>query len=278
VQDNKNSIDVRGQLLQFDQPIVMGILNTTPDSFYAKSRVSLDEVVDKAGIMLELGATILDIGGYSTRPGAVEVEEATELERVLPVIEALSVQLPQAILSVDTFRAQVAEASIKAGAHMINDVGGGTLDEVMFDTIARLKVPYILMHMRGTPQTMQHYTEYDHFLTDVLLDLAKKLQQLRTLGVADVIIDPGFGFAKTQEQNFELLNRLEILKDLDCPLLVGISRKGMIWKSLDIEPSEALNGTTVLNTMALLKGASILRVHDVKEAVEVVRLVQKTLA
>lgn len=275
MQDNKKSINIGGRLLQFNQPMVMGILNITPDSFYEKSRLNADQVVEKAASMLEQGATMLDIGGYSTRPGAKEVEEAVELERLLPVVEVLHKQLPEAILSIDTFRSKVASETIKAGAHLINDIGGGTLDEAMFETVAALKVPYILMHMRGTPQTMQYYTEYDHLATDVLRDLAAKLQTLRALGVADVVIDPGFGFAKTQEQNFELLQHVEILHELDCPLLIGISRKGMIWKTLNTTPLDALNGTTVLNTIALMKGAHILRVHDVKEAVEAVALVQQ---
>lgn len=260
--------------MPFEHSVVMGILNITPDSFFSKSRMSVDEVVESAANMLGLGAGIIDIGAYSTRPGAMEVGESEECDRLLPVVEILNKQLPQAILSVDTYRSNVARLSVMAGADIINDIGGGDLDPAMFETVAKLKVPYVLMHMRGTPQTMQQLTDYNDLITDVITDLSKKLNRLRELGVADVIIDPGFGFAKTIEQNFMLMKHLEAFDDLGCPTLVGISRKGMIWKTLGIHADEALNGTTVLNTIAVQKGASILRVHDVKEAIEVVKLVQ----
>jgi len=266
---------VRGRLLHFDIPVVMGILNITPDSFYNKSRFTAGQVVDIAGQMLRDGAKIIDIGGYSTRPGASEVSEEEEIERLMPVVEVLKKQIPESIVSVDTYRARVVEETVGAGADIINDVGGGTLDAAMFDTVARLKVPYILMHMRGNPQNMQQLTQYDDLLTDIIRDLSEKIRQLRTMGLADIIVDPGFGFAKTREQNFKLMNYLEEFTTLGCPLLSGISRKGMIWKTLEIQPEHALNGTTVLNTVSLMKGASILRVHDVKEAVEAVKLVQQ---
>lgn len=275
VQDSKKSINVRGRLLHFDIPVVMGILNITPDSFYNKSRFTAGQVVDIAGQMLRDGAKIIDIGGYSTRPGASEVSEEEEIERLMPVVEVLKKQIPESIVSVDTYRARVVEETVGAGADIINDVGGGTLDAAMFDTVARLKVPYILMHMRGNPQNMQQLTQYDDLLTDIIRDLSEKIRQLRTMGLADIIVDPGFGFAKTREQNFKLMNYLEEFTTLGCPLLSGISRKGMIWKTLEIQPEHALNGTTVLNTVSLMKGASILRVHDVKEAVEAVKLVQQ---
>ncbi len=260
--------------MHFDRPVIMGILNITPDSFFSQSRVSASEVVEKAGLMIENGAAIVDLGGYSTRPGALEVSEAEECGRLLPVVELLRKQLPEAVLSIDTYRAKVAEATVKAGADIINDVGGGNLDEAMFDTVARLKVPYVLMHMRGNPQTMQQLTDYDDLVSDIIRDLAGKIQRLRVLGVADIIVDPGFGFAKTTAQNFRLLQHLEQLQDLGCPVLAGLSRKGMIWKSLSIQPENALTGTTALNTVALQKGASILRVHDVKEAWQVVKLME----
>lgn len=278
VQDSKKSVNVRGRLLHFDVPVVMGILNITPDSFYSKSRFQTERVVDSAGLMLEAGAKMLDIGGYSTRPGAVEVSLTEEMDRLLPVVDILKKQFPDAILSIDTYRAKVAEAAVLVGADIINDVSGGTLDPEMFETVVGLQVPYILMHMRGNPETMQQLTQYDDLVTDIIRDLAEKIMQLRRLGVSDIITDPGFGFAKTTEQNFKLMNHLEEFGNLGCPILAGISRKGMIWKTLGTGPNEALNGTTVLNTIALMKGASILRVHDVSEAIEAVKLVQQLVA
>lgn len=256
----------------------MGILNATPDSFYANSRVSnLDMTLAKAGQMLADGATFLDIGGYSTRPGAPEVSEQEELDRVIPVIEAVAQAYPDARISVDTFRAKVAQEAIKKGAHLINDVSGGTLDEAMFETIGRLGVPYVLMHMRGTPQTMTSLTEYPNGLVEDLISYyTEKVATLRALGVKDILLDPGFGFAKTLDQNYFLLKHLQALEMLELPLLIGLSRKGMIYKPLQVEPSEALTGTIVANTLALLNGADILRVHDVKEAVQTIQLVHKT--
>ncbi|WP_184173769.1 dihydropteroate synthase [Rhabdobacter roseus] len=278
-QDSKKTLNLGGQLLDLSIPRVMGIVNVTPDSFYAGSRVAArtDEVIQKVGQMLAEGATMLDVGGYSTRPGAVPVGLEEEWERVEPVVEAIRRYFPEALISVDTFRAEVARWAVERGAHLINDVSGGTLDEAMLDTVARLKVPYVLMHMRGTPQTMAQLTHYDHLVPDVMRELRQKLIQLRQRGVADVLIDPGFGFAKTIPQNFELVRNLAAFQSLGCPLLVGISRKTTIWRTLGITPDEALNGTTVLNTLALQAGASILRVHDVRPAVEAIKLWRATM-
>lgn len=266
------------RLLDFETPKIMGILNVTPDSFYANSRVqSLSDILLRAEKMLSEGATFLDIGGYSTRPGAAEISESEEIDRVIPVIEALRPQFPEALLSIDTFRASVAEWAIKAGANLVNDISGGNLDAMMFETVARLQIPYVLMHSRGNPQTMTKLTHYQDLVIDIIDELRQKIEQLRTAGVVDIIIDPGLGFAKTADQNYEILKHLAALKVFELPLLVGVSRKSMIWRTLQIEPIQALNGTTVLNTIALLKGASILRVHDVREAIETVKLAQKIL-
>ena len=267
------SIRIKGRLLSLESPVVMGIINTTPDSFFSGSRAqTLEAVLASAAEMLEQGATILDIGGYSTRPGASDVPVQEELDRIIPAIEAISKRFPEAIISIDTFRASVAKAAVAAGAHIVNDVSGGNSDEAMFKTVAELGVPYILMHSRGNPQTMASLNQYNNLSTDIVKELAANLVQLRALGVVDVVIDPGFGFAKNIEQNFLLLSDLPVFQELDCPLLVGISNKGMIYKTLGVEPNEALNGTTVLNTIGLLQGAHIIRVHQVKEAMQCVRL------
>ncbi len=273
-QFKKKTIKVAGRLLDFGTPVVMGILNLTPDSFYEGSRFApdSDQLLQAAGQMLGDGAGILDVGGYSTRPGAAEIAEAQECDRVLGVIEILVKNFPDAVISIDTFRTEVARKAVQAGAAMINDVSGGNLDERMFGVISELGVPYALMHMRGTPQTMTKLNQYNNLVRDVFQELAEKLTKLRAMGMADVIVDPGFGFAKNVSQNFELLNNLEYFQKLDAPLLVGISRKSMIWRSLGTTPAESLNGTTALNMLALQKGANILRVHDVKEAVETVQL------
>jgi dihydropteroate synthase len=271
----KKTLNCRGRLVDLAQPAVMGILNITPDSFFADSRVSLDTTVSTAERMLTDGATFLDIGGYSTRPGAADVSPTQEADRVLPIIEAILDSFPDALISVDTFRASVARQAVELGAALINDVAGGTLDPAMFRTVAELGVPYILMHLRGTPQTMQSMAKYTNVTTEVIDELAIRLAELRSLGHKDIILDPGFGFAKTPSQNFELLSHLEDFRLFDEPILVGLSRKATIWKTLAIKPEEALNGTTVLNTVALLKGVSILRVHDVREAVEAVKLTQQ---
>lgn len=274
----KSTLNCRGKILSLDMPLVMGILNVTPDSFYADSRLaSLQEVVKQAGTMLTDGADILDIGGYSSRPGAADVTEAEELARVVPAIEAILAAYPNAILSVDTFRAEVAAQAVKAGAALINDISGGELDEKMFETVAKLQVPYILMHMRGTPQTMATLTNYDDVALEVLDELQQKVAKLKQLGLHDIILDPGFGFAKTIDQNFELLNRLNELCILELPILAGMSRKSMVYKALGIHQADALTGTIVVNTLALMKGADILRVHDVKETKQTIELYKKTI-
>ncbi|GAB4035825.1 dihydropteroate synthase [Spirosoma jeollabukense] len=276
----KKTLNCRGRLVDLTTPAVMGILNVTPDSFFAGSRLSVENSISSAAVdvaqrMLGDGATFLDIGGYSTRPGAAEVSPTEEVDRVLPVIEAILTNFPDALISIDTFRASVARQAVNAGAVIINDVAGGTLDPAMFQTVVALDVPYILTHMRGTPQTMQSLAKYTDVTTEVIDELAVRVAELRSFGQKDIILDPGFGFAKTISQNFDLLHHLEALRLFDEPLLVGVSRKTTIWKTLAISADEALNGTTVLNTIALTKGASILRVHDVREAVQAIRLTQE---
>ncbi|WP_028667003.1 dihydropteroate synthase [Runella zeae] len=271
----KKTLNIGGKLLDLSIPQVMGILNITPDSFYSGSRVlQLDDAYKKAEKMLSEGASILDLGGHSTRPGADAVSETEEANRVLPVVEMLRKHFPRALISIDTFRASVARQAIEAGAHIINDIAGGNLDPLMFETVAALQVPYILMHSRGTPQTMKDLNQYDDLVTDVMRELQAKIYELQQLGVKDIVADMGFGFAKNADQNYVLLRELRAFEILNVPLLVGVSRKSMIWRKLNITPDQSLNGTTALNTVALLNGASILRVHDVKEAVETVKLMQ----
>ncbi|MBB3841397.1 dihydropteroate synthase [Runella defluvii] len=275
----KKTLNIAGKLLDLSTPQVMGILNVTPDSFFSGSRVlQIEDAYKKADKMLSEGASMLDIGGHSTRPGADAVSEEEELNRVLPVVEMLRKRFPEAIISIDTFRASVARKSIEAGAHIINDIAGGNLDPLMFEAVAELNVPYILMHSRGTPQTMKELNQYDDLVTDVLRELQTKIYQLRQLGVKDIVADMGFGFAKNADQNYVLLRELRAFEALEVPLLVGVSRKSMIWRKLDITPDQSLNGTTALNTVAILNGANILRVHDVKEAIEVVKLVRLLLS
>jgi dihydropteroate synthase len=269
----RRTLAMKGRVLEISSPVVMGILNCTPDSFYEGSRLTESSaLVETALQMLEDGATFLDVGGYSTRPGAAEVSVQEELDRVLPAIEAILKAAPDALLSIDTFRADVARQAIKAGAAFINDVSGGEADEAMFATVADLQVPYVLMHMRGTPQTMKELTQYDDLLLELVDYFQKKIYQLHALGVKDIILDPGFGFAKNIEQNYTLLKHLNYFKALNLPILVGLSRKSMVYKRLSIPVAESLNGTTVLNTVAALNGADILRVHDVKEAVQAITL------
>ena len=261
------------------QPRVMGILNVTPDSFYAGSRLPDEEaVLRQAEQQVQAGAFFLDIGGYSSRPGADDVPEAEELARVLPAVEAVVREFPEVYVSIDTFRASVARAAVEHGAHLINDISGGQLDDAMFETVADLQVPYICMHMRGTPQTMKGLTNYENLLGEMGFYFQERMRRLTDLGVRDVILDPGFGFAKTVEQNFEILQNFSYFKMFGAPLLAGVSRKSMIWRTLDVKAGEALNGTTVLNTWALTQGASILRVHDVKEAMETITLVNRIIA
>ena len=266
-------INCKGELICFDTPKVMGILNITPDSFYAQSRTTPAEVLRKAEQMLEEGAMFVDIGGYSSRPNAQEVSPQEELQRVVPVVEALVKHFPDIRISVDTFRAEVARESLEAGACIINDISAGQIDPAIWEVVAHYQVPYIAMHMRGTPQTKQTYTEYDKLTKDILYYFSQIKDKARQLRINDLIVDPGFGFSKTLAQNYELMQQLALFKALECPILVGISRKTMIYKLLDTTPETALNGTTVLNTFALLHGADILRVHDVKEAVECVKIV-----
>jgi dihydropteroate synthase len=253
----------------------MGILNATPDSFHADSRVDVNEALRRAERMLEEGAAILDIGGMSTRPGSTAIAEEEELRRVLPVIGALHRRFPEAVLSIDTYRSEVARQAVHAGAGLVNDISAGLLDEAMLPTVAALHVPYIAMHMQGTPATMQAAPHYADVAAEVTRFLSERIHACRAAGIADVILDPGFGFGKTTGHNYTLLRELSRILALGAPVLVGLSRKRMINEVLGTTPEEALNGTTVLNTMALMHGASILRVHDVKEAVQAVKLVER---
>ena len=269
----KVTLNAGGKLIDLSTPKVMGIINLTPDSFYADSRKQdMDAILLQAQKMLTDGATFLDLGAYSSRPGATDISVQEETDRLLPAVEAIAKDFPDAVLSIDTFRATVAQEAIKAGAHIINDISGGELDADMFSTVADLHVPYILMHMKGTPQNMKQMANYENVFDEVFDYFTDKYHQLKELGVKDVILDPGFGFAKKAEHSYELIRRLQDFNVLQLPLLVGVSRKNMIYKTLGITADEALNGTTALNAIALTKGANILRVHDVKEAVETVKL------
>lgn len=262
-----------GKLINLQQPKVMGIINITPDSFYAGSRkTTLADAVAQAEKMLAEGADMLDLGAYSSRPAATDISVAEETDRLLPVIEAIIARFPDAVLSVDTFRASVAKLAIETGAHIINDISGGTLDQQMFATVAKLQVPYILMHTKGTPQNMVKQAHYTDVFAEVFDYFADRYHQLKTLGVHDVIIDPGFGFAKEQQHSYTLMSRLEEFGRLGLSILVGVSRKRMVYHALGTTAADALNGTTALNTIALTKGANILRAHDVKEAVEAVKI------
>ena len=271
-------INLRGTLWNPEEkPLVMGILNVTPDSFFAPSRKqTLAEIELRADEIVAQGAEIIDLGAYSSRPGAEDISPEEEIARLRPALRLIRDKYPRTLLSVDTFRSRVAQACVEEwGADIINDISAGELDPGMFPTVARLKVPYILMHMQGTPRTMQEAPHYNNVVQEVIAHLAQKIQTLQALGVGDIIVDPGFGFSKTLEQNYRLMAELNVFHTLEMPLLVGISRKSMIYKLLNTTPAESLNGTTALNTMALLQGASILRVHDVKEAVETVKIVNK---
>jgi len=273
----KVTINTGGKLIDLSMPKVMGIINITPDSFYAGSRKPLlNDALLQANKMLADGADFLDIGSYSSRPGAEDISEQEEIDRLLPVVELITANHPNAFISIDTFRSYVAEVAVKAGAHIINDISGGQLDENMFTTVAKLKVPYILMHMKGNPQNMNQRASYKDIITEVLDYFAVRYHQLKQLGAHDVIIDPGFGFAKNADHNYTLMNRLNEFDVLGLPILVGISRKRMVYHVTGGTPDDALNGTTALNTIALTKGANILRVHDVKEAVEAIRIYLKS--
>ena len=273
------SIQVNGRLMDLSVPRVMGILNVTPDSFYAGSRKQTErDIAERVEQLMEEGADIIDIGAYSSRPNAKNVAAEEEMERLEKGLRIIRQLAPDAVVSVDTFRASVAQRCVgEYGVAMINDISAGELDSCMFETVACLGVPYIMMHMQGTPQNMQVAPHYDNLIQDIMTYFARKIQALRELGQKDIIVDPGFGFGKTLEHNYELMNCLERLKILELPVLVGVSRKSMVYKFLDITPDESLNGTSVLHTIALLKGASILRVHDVRACREVVRIVEKML-
>jgi dihydropteroate synthase len=267
-------INIRGRLIDLSVPRIMGVINVTPDSFYSGSRIADQKaVLDTARRMIAEGADFIDIGGYSSRPGAESISVGEEKMRVLGPVKLICSEIPGAVVSVDTFRSEIAgEAVMECGAHMINDISGGEADPEMFPMVARLNVPYILMHMKGTPATMQKNPVYDDVVADILKWFSARLLKLTSLGVKDIIIDPGFGFGKTIAHNFELLRRLNDFSIAGLPLMAGLSRKSMIWKTLESRPEDAMNGTTVLNTVALMNGADILRVHDVKEAAEAVRL------
>ncbi|MCD8236975.1 MAG: dihydropteroate synthase [Prevotellaceae bacterium] len=271
------TINVKGQLIDLSEPQVMGILNVTPDSFFSGSRKQTEtEIRERVAEIFNEGASMIDVGAYSSRPDADDISPEEEMSRLRRGLKIVREMYPEAVVSVDTFRADVARMCVEEyGADIINDISGGNMDSRMFSTVAELGVPYILMHMKGTPQTMQQSPQYDDLMKDILLYFAERVQQLRDLGQKDIIIDPGFGFAKTLNHNYELMQQLDKLGIFELPVFVGISRKSMIYRLLGGTPADALNGTTTLNTIALLKGASILRVHDVKECVEVVNIVKK---
>jgi len=270
------SINCKGQLIDLATPKVMGILNVTPDSFYDGGNYKNDkDILNQVNRMLKEGATFIDVGAYSSRPNADHISEKEELNRLIPVIESILKEFPNALISVDTFRSEIAKQSVDAGACMVNDISAGKMDDNMLQTVASLKVPYIMMHMKGTPQTMTKQSNYENLLKEILFYFSERISAARQLQIMDIIVDPGFGFAKTIEQNYELLNNLEHFRFLDLPLLIGVSRKSMIHKVLGTSPDESLNGTSVLNTIALQKGASILRVHDVKEAMECIKLTKQ---
>lgn len=269
-------INCKGQLIDLSVPKVMGILNVTPNSFFDGGKYKNEgEIISQVEKMLSEGATFIDIGAYSSKPSAEFVTEQEEIDRIVPAVELILKHFPETLLSIDTFRAAVAKASIESGAAIINDIAAGELDNKMFDVIADYNVPYIMMHMRGNPQTMQSMTQYEDIVKEMLFYFSEKVKKARSLGINDLILDPGFGFAKTTDQNYEVLQKMELFNLLELPILAGVSRKSMIYKTLGNTAQEALNGTTVINTIALTKGAKILRVHDVKEAVECVTLMNK---
>ena len=273
-------LNIKGNLVSLDTPVVMGILNVTPDSFYAASRQRGETDIERRiETILSEGGAWIDVGGYSSRPDAEDVSPEEEKRRLEPALRLLRDRYPEMPVSLDTFRAEVARWGVEEyGVALINDISGGELDEAMFRTVTGLRVPYLLMHMRGTPRTMQRHTDYADLMEEVMLYFARKVRELRLLGVNDIILDPGFGFSKTLEQNYRLMRHLEEFAVFELPLLVGVSRKSMIYRLLDATPEESLNGTTVLNTFALLHGADILRVHDVRQAVEAVRIVRQLKA
>ena len=270
------TINCRGNLIDLATPKIMGILNVTPNSFYDGGKYSNEtEILYQVEVMLDEGATFIDIGAYSSKHNAEFVSEQEELQRIVPVVNLILKHFPDTILSIDTFRSEVAKACIENGAELINDISAGSLDEKMMEIVSQYQLPYVMMHMRGNPQTMQTLTQYDNIVQEMLLYFSEKVAQARSFGINDLILDPGFGFAKTTEQNYEVLQKLELFQMLELPILAGVSRKSMIYKVLNTSSQEALNGTTFLNTIALTKGAGILRVHDVKEAMECVTLFNK---
>lgn len=270
------TINCKGKLIDFSTPKVMGILNLTPDSFYDGGKYTNDnDVISEVRMMLKDGATFIDVGAYSSRPGAKHISETEELQRIVPIVKLLVQHFPDILISIDTFRSTVAKACIQEGAALINDISAGEMDVNMLKTAGLLNVPYIMMHMLGTPQNMQEIPEYNNVTQDILFYFSKKIAEARRHGINDIIIDPGFGFGKTIAHNYELLNNLELFNNINLPVLVGVSRKSMIYKALETDAQNALNGTTAINALALYKGASILRVHDVKEAIECVTLINQ---
>ena len=268
------SINCKGKLIELDSPKVMGIMNITPDSFYDGGRLKNDrDILLHAEKLINEGATFIDLGGYSSRPNAKHISEKEELQRVIPVINMVIDKFPNSLISIDTFRSKVARYAIQSGACMINDISAGNMDEKMFKTVAELQVPYIMMHMKGTPQTMQNNPTYDDIVHEIIYYFSQKISELRSLGVNDLIIDVGFGFGKTIPQNYILLKNLSLFKSLEVPILTGVSRKSMLYKKIDATAREALNVTTVANTIALMNGTNILRVHDVKEAIESIKII-----
>lgn len=268
-----NSINCKGKLIELDTPKVMGILNITPDSFFDGGRYKDSKsILNQVEKLLLEGATFIDLGAYSSRPGADFVSEDEEMKRIVPVVSLILKSFPETILSIDSFRSKVISECVSAGASICNDISAGLLDDQMLCTIGQLQIPYIMMHMRGTPQTMQKMTDYDDLLGDIYYYFSERIHAAKSYNISDLIIDPGFGFAKTKNQNFEILNQMSLLTHLKHPILAGVSRKSMIYKTLNCTTDEALNGTTVLNTIALMNGAKILRVHDVKEAMECISL------
>ncbi len=270
------TINLKGKLMNFSVPKIMGILNITPDSFYDGGRYNSKEKIQRQiEKMVISGADIIDVGGYSSRPGAKDISIEDELNRVIPVIKIIKKKFPETIISIDTFRSQIASEAIISGADIVNDISGGNLDSNMFQTVSKHKVPYILMHMRGNPENMMSKTNYENVTKDVCKYFSQRINKAHSCGINDIIIDPGFGFSKTTQQNYELLNNLEFFKEFQRPIIIGISRKSMIYKTLNTTPEKALNGSSVLHTISLMKGANILRTHDVKEAVECVKIVSQ---
>jgi len=270
------TINIRGKLMNFSVPKIMGILNITPDSFYDGGRYnSKDKIEQQTEKMIISGADIVDVGGYSSRPGAKDISIEDELNRVIPVIEIIKQKFPETIVSIDTFRSKVASEAIISGADIVNDISGGNLDSAMFETVSKHKVPYILMHMSGNPGNMMSKTNYENVTKDLCKYFSERIDKAKSCGINDIIIDPGFGFSKTTQQNYELLNNLEFFKEFQRPIVVGVSRKSMIYKTLNTTPDKALNGSSVLHTISLMKGANILRTHDVKEALECIKIVSQ---